>query len=489
MSHPRRIETEKTRTKIVCTIGPASHSFETIRSLALAGADVFRLNFSHGSHQFHAATIRMVREVSREFGRPYAVLGDLSGPKIRLGDIAAGGMTVKSGDILVLTGEEASAGSDRLQVNFEGFARVVQPGHKIMLDDGNLQFVVQEVDGENVRCLVVDGGFLKSRKGVNLPDTVLPIPAMTEKDHEDMQFALREGVDLLALSFVRDAQDIIDARAAMERYGRKVPLLAKIEKKEAVDTLDAIIREADGAMVARGDLGIEIPMEEVPAAQKRIIRLCNRYAKPVITATQMLESMIVNPRPTRAEVTDIYNAILDGTDAVMLSGETAAGAWPVEAVEVMSTVASEAEKAIGTSRSLEYFLNDGERPTITEVICHAAVQIAESLRVDLIIVPTESGFSARNVARFRPSVPVFACSTIASSVNGLCLTWGVTPRLMQGTTPDQDARFGSDALVAEVVRTAQYYDIARTGQRAVVIGGAPPRRLRHTNYVHVIEVG
>lgn len=487
---PRRriTEVQMIRTKIVCTIGPASASVEVLRRLINAGADVFRLNFSHGTHDDHLAAIRTIRELARELGRPFGILGDLSGPKIRIGHVINGEVTIEADKIITFTPDPADGADGRFNITYSALHQVASPGEMILLDDGRFQLVVDSIRSRDVHCRVINGGVLKSRKGVNLPDTKLPIPALTEKDRADLAFALENGVDMIALSFVRSPEDMTLARDAMRAHGRVVPLLAKIEKKEAVERLDEILHLADGAMVARGDLGIEIPMEEVPAIQKRIIHLCNVLAKPVITATQMLESMITNPRPTRAEVADIYNAILDGTDAVMLSAESAAGQYPVEAVEVMNRVAYEAERMMPSNKDLEFVLGSGEAPTVTQAICNSAVRIAEQLALDLIIVPTQTGYSAYNLSRFRPAIPIFACAVDEAAVNAMCLAWGVIPRMMPQLRDDEVAASETDALMNAVIRTAKHAGIARPGQRAVVIGGVPIGKARHTNYLHVIEI-
>ena len=477
------------RTKIVCTIGPASQSRETINRMIAGGADVFRLNFSHGTHEQHEKVIRIIRDLSRELSRPYAILGDLSGPKLRLGDIEGGEAQIHEGRAITLTSEAGATGQDgRFSVNFPNFHRVAQPGEHILLDDGNFQIVVERISGKNVVCRVQNGGMLKSRKGVNLPDTKLPIAALTVKDRADLAFALRAGVDVLALSFVRSPEDIREAKEAMRECGRVVPLLAKIEKKEAVDSLEEILFEADGAMVARGDLGIEIPMERVPGVQKRIILECNKRAKPVITATQMLESMIHNPRPTRAEVADIYAAIHDGTDAVMLSAETAIGNYPVRAVEVMDSVAGEAEKHIPWNKGLGWIVKKGETPSVTLALCSSAVRLAEALRLDLILVPTQSGFTAMNLSRFKPSMPIYAFSLEPATVNLLCLAGGVSSRVMPPPPEDAMARSETDALVNEVTRAARQHGFARPGNRAVVLGGIPLGGTHHTNYLRIVEI-
>lgn len=487
LRHPNRAAAS-VRTKIVCTLGPSSSDRNTIRALANAGADVFRLNFSHGTHPEHLARITLIREVSEEIRRPLAILADLCGPKLRLGEIKGGEAKLAEGEKVTLTSEAADGTGNRFSVNFAGFHEVAKAGDSILLDDGRLHFGVENVAGADVHCVVVNGGVLKSRKGVNLPDTKLPIPALTEKDREDLRFALANGVDMVALSFVRSPDDLVMAREAMKGFGRVAPLLVKIEKKEAVERLEEIIRLADGAMVARGDLGIELWLEQVPAIQKRIIRLCNRLAKPVITATQMLESMTTCPRPTRAEASDVYNAIMDGTDAVMLSGETAAGEYPVDAVQVMNNIAWEAERDLKPTRDFHDVDEEGGTPNTTNKICHSAVQVAEQLRAHHILVPTQTGYSAFHVSRYKPSMPILACSTDPAALRWMCLAWGVTPRLMRELTTEELAISNTDALVKETVRVAKDNGLVSAGERVVVLGGVPIGKTRHTNYLRVVEV-
>lgn len=480
------------KTKIVCTIGPSSSNEETLRGLIEAGADVFRLNFSHGSHGGHQQVIHTIRHISRDMNRPIPILGDLSGPKLRVGDVKGGGMPIQKGETLTFTSDDLADGSDarfHLDFNLWDFAK---PGDEILLDDGAFKVIVEKVQDEEVVCRVQNSGILKSRKGVNLPDTDLPIPALTEKDKDDLAFAMRHGVDLIALSFVRKPQDILDTRAEMERLGRVVPLFAKIEKKEALENLEEIVRHANGAMVARGDLGIEIPMERVPGAQKQIIRMCNAACRPVIVATQMLESMIKAQRPTRAEVTDVHNAIHDGADAVMLSGETAVGDHPPLVVETMNIVAAEAERLMSWRQNLELIrgldVEDGIDATLTNVVCNSAVAIAERMDVDMILVPTQTGYSARHVSMFRPRIPIFAVSPSETAVMAANLCWGVTARQMPELIEEEVEKSESDALVNEVIRTAKRYHAIKPGDRVVILGGIPIGASQHTNYLRVMEI-
>lgn len=479
-----------TRTKIVATLGPSTESPAMIRKLILAGADVFRLNFSHGEHPGKLEAIQRIRAASEEIGRPIAILGDLSGPKIRLGDIREGEMLLRAGDRITLTGAPADGTGRRVSVTYKELCRVTKPGELIVLDDGALTFRVEKVTEDGAACRVVHGGVLKPRKGVNFPDTKLPIPALTAKDKVDLRFMLDHGVDVVALSFVRTAKDIELARKEMRRHGRIVPLFAKIEKAEAVNNLEEILAVSDGAMVARGDLGVELYLEYVPAIQKRIIHLCNRLAKPVITATQMLDSMIRNPRPTRAETTDVYNAILDGTDAVMLSGETAVGAWPIETVHVMEKIAQQAELTMMERPSVGAAVLPSDASDVSEVVCRLAAEAARMLRLDAIVVPTESGSTARRISRYRPRCPVLAGSVNLSTVNALSLTWGVEARKINDVAPERAAVVagGEEAVVQESVLAFRAAGLLRRGMRVVVLAGFPLRVPGTTNFLRVTEV-
>lgn len=476
------------RTEIVCTLGPKSDDQLTIEALVRAGADAIRLNFSHGTHEAHLRRIMMVRNIARHAGRAIAIFADLSGPKIRIGDVAGGEAKLIPGRFVTLTPEKATGGDGRFELSFKQLARCVKKGDPILLDDGALEFAVARVDGDDVLCEVVTGGVLKPQKGVNLPRTHLPIPAMTVKDRADLKFALDHGVDAVALSFVRRSEDVKLARKAMQRFHRIVPIIAKIEKAEAVENLDEILRTADGAMVARGDLGVEMPVEQVAGIQKRVIRICNRLGKPVITATQMLDSMIRNPLPTRAEVTDIYNAVHDGTDALMLSGETAAGAYPVESVEMMVRIAREAERTMPYYQDSLFELTDPASNTAESITRHA-VQIARDLNLDAIVIPTESGSTARRVARYRPKCHILAGSVHEDTVNYLNFTWGVFARLMPQVSVEDEETIGSgEAVVRASIATFKSQGILRRGMRVVVLAGMPLRTRGTTNFLRVIEV-
>jgi pyruvate kinase len=483
------LQAPRSRTKVVATLGPTSCTLEAIKALALAGANVFRVNFSHGSHEGHSEVIRLIRQVSEIIGRPLAILGDLSGPKLRLGDVPGGAVEIEHGGTVVLTSGEVSGDTSRFHVRIPDLHAVIQPGRLILLDDGLVRLRVTEVRGQDVVCRAETACVIKSRKGVNLPGTHLPIPAMTEKDHEDLKFAIKAGVDLVALSFVRSPEDVALCKNAIAEYGGAMPVIAKIEKSEALDELGAILDLADGAMVARGDLGVEIPIEEVPSAQSRIIRACNARTIPVITATQMLNSMIENPTPTRAEVTDIYNAILTGTDAVMLSGETASGRFPLESVEMMVKVARQAEEDMEWSRSLGWHMEPGEEsPEVAEAICQAAVHLASQVKVDAIICPTTSGATALRIARFRPRCQVLAFSTKQATVNRLCLAWGVEARPMRELWGTEEESGESDALINVVVKEGKEAGLLRHGMTAIVVAGVPLRQPGRTNFLRVIEI-
>lgn len=476
------------RTKIVVTLGPATWEAATIRRLAEAGADVFRINFSHGDHERHGLTIDAVRSVAAEIRRPLAVLADLCGPKLRIGDVHDDGVAVEADDTITLTSEHADGTSKVFQVSFKGLHTVAQPGHVILLDDGLIRLEVVAIHGTRVHCRVENAGVIRPRKGVNLPDTTLPVPAFTEKDRNDLRFALEHDVDVVAMSFVRKPEDFDEVFAEMDLAGKWRPVFAKIEKSEAVDNLAAILDRADGAMVARGDLGIEIPMERVPTIQKRLIEMCNDRAKPVITATQMLDSMIRNPRPTRAEVTDVYNAILDGTDGVMLSGETAVGEYPVETVATMNRIAGEAEAVLRERRELDAFRIRRGQDSTSLVVSHAAVAIAEGLNLDAIVTPTWSGATARRVARYRPAVPIFACSPKAEVVNALSLVWGVEPATTEHVAVEDVHLSEADALLRAAIHCGLERGILRPGMKVVVIGGVPLGQSNQTNFLRVVEV-
>ncbi len=450
----------KARTKIVCTLGPASASADVIGSLIMAGLDVARINFSHGTHDEHARTIATIRALSQQLKRPVAIMGDLQGPRIRIGDLAAP-REVADGEELIFAHEPHAQTGD-IPVTYDDLAHDVKIGGRILVNDGLLEFEVLSVNGQRVKVRTIHGGQIKSHKGMNLPGIDVSAPSLTDKDRADIDFAIKADLDYLALSFVRRAEDIHALRALLPKG---MLIVAKIEKDSALRRLEEILQASDSVMVARGDLGVELPFEEVPLAQKRIISLANRYGRPVITATQMLESMIEHPRPTRAEANDVANAVLDGTDAVMLSAETAAGAFPRLAVEAMRRIVLAAETfPVERGRGLDR-LEPGTAST-EETIASASVTAVRMLGAPSVIVFTKSGFSARVVAARRPGVPIVVLTDQARTYRQLALVWGVVPFLVpHADTYEQMAAVARQVLLAE--------GIAKTGDRVVVTAGVP----------------
>jgi pyruvate kinase len=410
------------RTKIIATIGPSSASHDQLETLVRAGVDCARLNFSHGAHADHAEVIRLVREVQEEVRRPIAIIADLQGPKLRLGDLAAPVLLERGDEVGVVAGEHAPDGD--LAVSPAVIGEVLQVGSEILIDDGLVRLRVEEMENGRARCAVVVGGRVSSHKGVNLPGVPIPIPSLTRKDVDDLEFALAQGADFIALSFVRSSADVRDLRALIEQAGSHAGVIAKIEKAEAVEALDEILTETDAVMVARGDLGVEIGPASVPLLQKRIIHKALERGKPVITATQMLETMVHQPEPTRAEASDVANAVLDGTSAVMLSQETAIGEYPVEAVAYMDRIARAVEPSLGYRHQLP---EASEEPTIGRAMSNAACDLAEALGAKAIVVPTFTGKTASAVARLRPRRPVFGLTHHRFALQQMALEWGVTP--------------------------------------------------------------
>lgn len=415
------------RTKIVATIGPATESPERLRQLIEAGATTFRLNFSHGDHSEHAARIATIRQVSAAMGVHVGILQDLQGPKIRLGRFAEGPITLAKGDSFTLTSRDVACNREIATVTYDRLADEVTLGSRILLDDGRVEMRVESVDQaqQTLHCSVTVGGVLSNNKGVNFPDVQLSIRALTDKDRIDLEFGLQQGVDWVALSFVRNPSDMEEIKDLIAGHGHSTPVVAKIEKFEAIDQIDDILPLCDGVMVARGDLGVEMPAEEVPLLQKELIRKCNSLGIPVITATQMLDSMVSCPRPTRAEVSDVANAILDGTDAVMLSNESAVGDFPVEAVATMATVARRIERDYPRR-----VLDSHMATTIPNAICQAVSSVARQLNAAAILPLTKSGATARNVSKFRPSTPILAITSEEKVARQLQLVWGVNPLLV-----------------------------------------------------------
>ena len=463
------------RTKIVCTLGPSTASEDAIRGLIEAGMNVARVNFSHGTHEQHASTIAMVRRLAEESGKPIAILGDLQGPRIRIGDLASP-INLKVGEDIVLV-HEGDERNGEIPVTYDQLAHDVHVGDRILIDDGLIELVTLDVANSRVTARVLNGGDLKSHKGMNLPGIQVSAPSITDKDIADIHFAVEQQVDYLALSFVRRAEDIEGLRKMVPKW---LLAVAKIEKDVALHNIDAIVRASDAVMVARGDLGVELPFEAVPGAQKRIIRLANRYGRPVITATQMLESMIEHPRPTRAEASDVANAIMDGTDAVMLSAETAAGAYPRLAVEAMTRIIKEIE----THPPVAPFAGAGEGDgvvTTEGAIAAATVAAVGMLGAPLIAVFTKSGFSARVVSSKRPPVPILALTDETRTYRQLALVWGVVPVLVPHCTD-------YDEMMEQTKEVVVNRELASNGDRIIVTAGVPFDMPGTTNLLKVETV-
>lgn len=468
------------RTKIVCTIGPASQSREMLVRLIRAGMDVARINMSHGAHDLHAENIRSIRAVANSEGKAVAILADLQGPKLRVGQLPPEGVLLQNDARVSLTIDDVPATADRVPVQFKRLPLAVAIDDRIMLDDGLLDLLVEDKDDANVYCRVVTGGVLTSNKGINLPKAHLSIESITEKDKEDLSFALKQRVDWIALSFVRRAEDVDKLRDLIRQqaeFERLIPIIAKIEKPEAVENIQEIVDAADGIMVARGDLGIEVSPEGVPMMQKMIISLSNQAGKPVITATQMLDSMIRNPRPTRAEASDVANAILDGADAIMLSGETAVGKYPIEAVETMVRIAAETEPHVRFGP----FALSGARHSISESVCYAAVDTAVMLHASAIIAPTITGGTARILSRFRPSCPVVAITPNPAVQRQLALFWGVHPLTSRRASD-------TDTVIEEAVATARAANLVCEGDTVVITAGRGGRVVGDTDLIKVYKL-
>lgn len=430
-------------TKIVATVGPSSSAPEVLRELLLAGVDVFRLNFSHGTHESHAEAYRAIRETSAAIGRIVGIMQDLSGPKIRTGPIAGTGLELEPGSTLRIAGGDRPGTAERIYTPFETLIECAKPGDRLLLDDGRIELRVVEARGGELVTSVVNGGTLAGHKGINAPGIALPASAVTEKDERDLRFGLALGVDLVALSFVQTAEDVLKARQVMASAGRLVPIIAKIERPAAVENLDGILKAASGVMVARGDLGLEMPLEQIPRVQKNIIRRSRAAGLPVILATQVLESMRAEPRPTRAEVSDAANAVDEGADAIMLAGETAAGRFPVRAVQTLDAIIRDAElllPAPGVPLDADPTGHHGR------ALCEAAVTLASAGEADVIVAVTREGTTARLLASLRPPTPIVAATPAADVASACALSWGVAPLLTEAPHDGQQAGAFSDAL-------------------------------------------
>ena len=467
------------RTKIVATLGPASSSAAVIRQLVQAGMDVARLNFSHGSYEDHARTLACLRQISSELDKPITILQDLQGPKIRVGQLPPPGEIRLEPDAVVsfVPVSEFSGQPGAIPIDYPHLAEEARPDMRVLLADGAFELRVVGVSNRGVQCRVIQGGLLKSRKGVNLPDLHLRLPSLTPKDVEDLAFGLAQDVDVVSLSFVRSAADIRALKALLTKQGVFKPVVAKIEKPQAIEHLDEIVQEAHAVMVARGDLGVEMSPEKVPLLQKRIIETCNRRGKPVITATQMLESMIHEPRPTRAEASDVANAIIDGTDAIMLSGETAVGEYPVQAVEMMARIALEVEGQIA-------FKNyPSPERTQTHALTEAIRGIEDVLSLRCIAVLSATGYTAARVASERPHAPVFALTTERRAYHALNLVWGLRPLLVDRQVDTFEELIG---LAEATLRARQ---LVASGDTILILGGIPARQPRGTNFMKLHTIG
>lgn len=470
------------KTKIVCTIGPASESLENTKKLIQAGMNVARLNFSHGDYEEHGNRIKAIRQACQELGKTVAILLDTKGPEIRLGKLKEEPIELVQGEEITLTTEEILGDINRIPVTYKDLPNDVSVGSTILIDDGLIGLTVLAVEGTEIKCRIVNSGQIKSKKGVNVPGVAISMPGITEKDASDIRFGIEQNVDFIAASFVRRASDVLEIRELLERHGGShIQIISKIENQQGVDNLDEILEVSDGLMVARGDLGVEIPAEEVPLVQKRMIEKCNRVGKPVITATQMLDSMQRNPRPTRAEASDVANAIFDGTDAIMLSGETAAGKYPMESVQTMAAIAVRAESALHY-REIFQKQAQAQQTSVTEAISQSVAISALDLDANAIVTSTESGYTARMVSKYRPKSPIIAVTPTEHVLRQLQLVWGVVPTegTLAGST---DEMF--DIAVAGALRTG----MVRLGDTVIITAGVPVGRSGTTNLIKIHHIG
>ncbi|MFF4338717.1 pyruvate kinase [Kitasatospora sp. NPDC001540] len=469
------------RAKIVCTLGPAADSYDQIKALVDAGMDIARLNLSHGSHAEHEDRYHRVRKASDETGRSVGVLADLQGPKIRLATFADGPVLLERGDEFTITVDDVPGDREICGTTYKGLAADVSRGERILVDDGRVCLEVTHVEGPRVHCIVIEGGLVSDHKGLNLPGVAVSVPALSDKDVEDLRWALRTGADLVALSFVRSGRDVEEVHRIMAEEGRRIPVIAKIEKPQAVENLESIVDAFDGIMVARGDLGVELPLEQVPIVQKRAVKLAKRNAKPVIVATQMLDSMINASRPTRAEASDVANAVLDGTDAVMLSGETSVGKYPVETVKTMARIVEAAEEDV-LAAGLPPLTDKNKPRTQGGAVARAAAEIGDFLDAKYLIAFTQSGDTARRLTRYRSPIPVLAFTYEPAVRSQLALTWGVETFLGPFVTT-------TDELVAQVDSALLSLGRCKPGDVVIITAGSPPGLAGSTNLVRVHHVG
>ena len=465
------------RTKIVCTLGPASEKEETLRELIKNGLNVCRMNFSHGSHEEHKGRIDLVKKVREELGQPTAILLDTKGPEIRTGQFDAPEVLLEEGQTFTITMKDVMGNKEMCTVSYKGLAKDVEPGNTILIDDGLVGLKVKEVNGDDIVCIVENSGIVKNHKGVNVPGVKVNLPAITEKDRSDIEFGIEQGIDFIAASFVRKVSDVLAIREILEENNATdIKIISKIENQEGVDNLDEVIAVSDGIMVARGDLGVEIPTEEIPVVQKLMIKKCNEAGKPVITATQMLDSMMRNPRPTRAEVTDVANAIYDGTDAIMLSGETAAGKYPVEAVKTMATIAKRTEETINYNENLRDKALSAAN--VTDAISYATCTTAIDLNAKAILSATSSGHTARMVSKFRPQCPIVATTDNERVMRQLSLTWGVLPTISSNGK-------NTDEVIDNAINAGKEKNYLAEGDLVVITAGVPVATSGTTNLIKV----
>jgi pyruvate kinase len=467
----------KRRAKIVCTLGPAVDGADRIRELVEAGMDVARLNFSHGSHAEHERRYKWVREASAAVDRPIGILADLQGPKIRLGKFAEGNVEWATGETVVITNENIVGTHDRVSCTYDKLPKEVRAGDRLLIDDGKVAVEVLDSDGTDITCRVIEGGPVSDHKGVSLPNVAVSVPALSEKDADDLRFALALGVDLVALSFVRSPDDIKLVHEIMDQVGRRVPVIAKIEKPEAVDRLESIVSAFDGLMVARGDLGVEMPLEQVPLVQKRAVQLCRELAKPVIVATQMLDSMIENSRPTRAEASDVANAVLDGADAVMLSGETSVGKYPITTVKTMARIIATTEAGDRTVPRLQH-----DPRTRGGAITNAAANIARAIGAKALVAFSQTGDTVRRLARLHCELPLLAFTPDPGVRNQLTLSWGVETFLV-------DYVEHTDAMFRQVDHAMLGLGRGVPGELVVVVAGTPAGTPGSTNTLRIHQLG
>ncbi len=467
------------RTKIICTIGPASQSEEKLRELMLAGMNVARFNFSHGDHAEQNGKLDAVRKVSKELGLPVAALLDTKGPEIRLRDFANKKEELVAGQKFTLTTEEIMGTNEKVTVSYKGLVNDVKAGGTILLDDGLIELRVDEVTATDIICTVMNGGPISNHKGVNVPGTSLTMPYLSEQDRADILNGIEKGYDIIAASFVRNKEDVLEIRKLLNEHNCKMQIISKIENMEGINNLDDILEVSDGIMVARGDMGVEIPLEDVPVIQKMLIQRANAKGKLVVTATQMLESMMKNPRPTRAETTDIANAIYDGTSAIMLSGESANGMYPVEAVKTMAKIAERTERDINYKKRLrkreDIYAND-----VPTAISHATCTIAADLDAAAIVTVTMSGFTSSQISRYKPNCPIVGCTVSDMVWRQMNLQWGVTPLLLEKAND-------AEALFDAAVKAAKETGIVKTGDKVVITAGVPLGVSGTTNQIRVVE--